>query len=130
MESGLSNTRTYYVPLITDDRGRTLAVHLYHRPATGKVLWLFTSEQRGLSFLSRFMSQPDEKEKAVRQIVEARGPEATSRGLHFGEHVSANTLEEIKRDLERWGVDRLIVDPGFPEEGQRVYELPRDLPND
>ena len=105
------------MPLITDDRGRTLAVHLYHRPATGKVLWLFTSEQRGLSFLSRFMSQPDEKEKAVRQIVEARGPEATSRSLHFGEHVSANTLEEIKRDLERWGVDRLIVGPGFQRRG-------------
>ncbi len=126
METGLSNTRTYYVPLITDDRGRTLAVHLYHRPATGKVLWLFTSPERGLESLSEFMSRPGETEKAVGQIIEERGPGAASGGLHFGEHVSAKTLPEIMPDLERWGIERLIVDPEFSDAEPRVYELPLD----
>jgi hypothetical protein len=126
METGLRNTRTYYVPLITDDRGRTLAVHLHHSPATGKVLWLFTSERGALESLSEYMSRTGEREKAVRQIIEQRGPGAASTGLHVGEHVSAKTLPEIKPDLERWKVERLIVDPEFSDAEPRVYELPLD----
>lgn len=125
METGLSNTQTYFVPLITDNDGRTLAVHLYHSPAMGKVLWLFTSEQRGRESLSKFMSRPGEREKAERQIVEQRGPGATSRGLRFDE-VSAKTLEEIKPDLKRWEIERLIVDPEFSDAEPRVYDLPLD----
>lgn len=47
MESGLSYARPYCVALITDDGGKTLTVRLYHRLATGTVLWLFTSPDTG-----------------------------------------------------------------------------------
>ncbi len=112
------------MPLITDDDGRTLAVHFYNRANSGSELWLFTSPDRGFEYLSEFMSQPGEREKAVGQILEQRGDAAGSRGLNFGEHFSAKTVPEIAQDLERWGVERLIVDPGSPGVDQRTYRPP------
>ncbi|MBA2712477.1 MAG: hypothetical protein H0U55_02850 [Rubrobacteraceae bacterium] len=124
MEPELSNTQTYYVPLITDAGGRTLAVHLYNRTDSGPELWLFTSLDRGSAYLSEFMSQPGERDKAVGELLPQAGDQAGSGDLHFGEHFSAKTVPEMTEDLQRWGIRRLVVDPGLPGEQQRIYGPP------
>ena len=123
MESGLGSTQRYLVPLVTDSVGKTLAVHLY-RTDSGPVLWLFTSHEKGFAFMAEFMSRPGERDKAVRDIAEQPGSRTGSEDLHFGEHFSAKTVPEMAPDLERWGVERLLVDPGFPGEEQRTHEPP------
>jgi len=129
MEPGLSNTREYLVPLITDEEGRTTGVHLYHRPETGKVLWLFTSHERGDEFMSALMSEPGEEDKAFMEVIEQAWGRLVSEDVNFGGHFSAKTVPQMARDLEGWKVDRLIVDPGFPGWQQRVYESPyKSLP--
>src|SRR5215218_4201177 len=114
MESGLSNTRQYLVPLITDASGKTTGVHLFHRPETGKVLWLFTSHERGQEFMSALMSEPGEQNKAFMEVLEQGWGRLSGGDVNFGGHFSAKTVPEMASDLERWKVDRLIVDLGFP----------------
>jgi hypothetical protein len=124
IESGLSKTQKYLVPLITDEQGKTTGVHLYHRPSRGKTLWLFTSHERGNAFMSAFMGQPGEGNKAFMEVLEQGWGRLGSEDLNFGGHFSTKTVPEMAPDLERWGVDRLVVDPGFSGEEQRVYNPP------
>lgn len=124
MEPGLSYTREYLVPLITDAEGKTTGVHLYHRPETGKVLWLFTSHERGHEFMSALMADPGEQKKAFMEVLEQGWGRLGSGDVNFGGHFSAKTVPEMAKDLERWKVDRLIVDPGFPGWRQRIYASP------
>ena len=124
MESGLSSTQRYLVPLITDEGGKITGVHLYHRPNLGKVLWLFTSHERGYEFMSALMSESGQRNKAFMEILEQGWDRLGSEDVNFGGHFSAKTVQEMASDLERWKVDRLIVDPGFPGWQQRIYESP------
>ena len=66
------------------------------------------------------MSQPGERDKAVRQLL----PQPGGGDLHFGEHFSAKPVPEMAEDLEWWGVKRLVVDSVFPGEPQRIDEPP------
>lgn len=129
MEPGLSHTRKYLVPLITDSEGKTTGVHLYHRPETGKVLWLFTSHEKGHEFMSALMAEPGEQKKAFMEVLEQGWGRLGSGDVNFGGHFSAKTVPEMAEDLQRWKVDRLIVDPGFQGWQRRVYETPHKSPN-
>jgi hypothetical protein len=121
---GLSNTQKYLVPLITDKEGNTTGVHYYRQSDLGKVMWLFTSHERGHEFLSTLLSEPGEENKAFMEILEQGWGRLASEDVNIGEHFSAKTVPEIAGDLERWGVEHLIVDPGFPGWQQRIYESP------
>jgi hypothetical protein len=130
MESGLSYTRKYYVPLITDDEGNTLAVHVYNRDDIGPVLWLFTSLDRGYEFISKHLSQPgdepvpNKENKAFMDVLEQRKGEIGSGGMNFGKEFGERTLTEMLPDLVKNGVGYVIVDPSWEEEQQLAYRLP------
>lgn len=123
-EPGLSYTQKYLVPLITDEEGNTTGVHYYHQPGKGYVLWLFTSHERGNEFMSALKAEPGEGNKAFMEILEQGWGQLASDDVNIGDHFSAKTVPEIAKDLERWEVGRLMVDPGFAGWQQRIYEVP------
>ena len=120
MESGLSKTRKYLVPLITHDEGRPTAVHIYHRPDLGKVLWLFSSQERAYKFM-KAMAERGEMNKAFMEVLEQSWGRYTSEDLNFARFYSAKTVPELLPMLKKNDVDYLVVDPGIEE---RIYKAP------